>query len=172
METVHRGNNDGVIAICPKSGGENPWRKKESSVVLLDRLFHRRDGNEELLRDGNARRKARCCIHFHGSCPPPSFPLQICMFLHRNTKMVRSRVRKIKWLLPVDAFHRMRGRGRGREMFLEKRAATREHFMRVEQNNGVGYIGRVESISCPSKLCSLCGRVILSKEEWNNNKVE
>lgn len=57
-------------------------------------------------------------------------------------------------------------------MFLEKRAATREHFMRVEQNNGVGYIGRVESISCPSKLCSLCGRVILSKEEWNNNKVE
>lgn len=31
METVHRGNNDGVIAICPKSGGENPWREEEGS---------------------------------------------------------------------------------------------------------------------------------------------
>lgn len=66
-------------------------------------------------------------------------------------------------------------RGRGEEsgeMFLEKRAATGEHFMRVEQNNGIGYIGRVKSISCPSKSCSLCGPVILSKEEWNNKKME
>lgn len=44
LETVHRGNNDGVTAICPKSRGENPWRGGEGSrVVLLDRLFHRRD---------------------------------------------------------------------------------------------------------------------------------
>lgn len=43
-------------------------------MVLLDRLFHRREGNEELLlllllRGGNARGCKACCIHGSFPCP-------------------------------------------------------------------------------------------------------